>query len=40
MAVVGDGCLRDSVRRVAESLDHSVSLFFKAPEEEKRRILA
>jgi glycosyltransferase involved in cell wall biosynthesis len=28
------------VRHLAESLDHSVSLFFKAPEEEKRRILA
>jgi glycosyltransferase involved in cell wall biosynthesis len=40
VAVVGDGPLRDAVSRLAESLDHSVSLFFKAPEEEKRRILA
>ena len=40
MAVVGDGPLRDAVRSLAESLDHSVLLFFKAPEEEKRRILA
>ncbi len=40
VAVVGDGPLRDAVRRLAESLDHSVSLFFRAPEEEKRRILA
>jgi glycosyltransferase involved in cell wall biosynthesis len=40
VAVVGDGPLRDAVRHLAESLDHSVSLFFKAPEEEKRRILA
>jgi len=40
VAVVGNGPLRDSVRHLAESLDHSVSLFFKAPEEEKRRILA
>jgi len=40
VAVVGDGPLRDAVRRLAESLDHSVSLFFKVPEEEKRRILA
>ncbi len=40
VAVVGDGHLRDSVRRLAESIDHSVSLLFKAPEEEKRRILA
>ncbi len=39
VAVVGGGPLRDSVRHLAESLDHSVSLFFKAPEE-KRRILA
>jgi glycosyltransferase involved in cell wall biosynthesis len=40
VAVVGDGPLRDSVRSLAESLDHSVSLFFRVPEEEKRRILA
>jgi len=40
VAVVGDGPLRDAVRRLAESLDHSVSLFFRTPEEEKRRILA
>jgi glycosyltransferase involved in cell wall biosynthesis len=40
VAVVGDGPLRDAVKRLAESLDHSVSLFFKVPEEEKRRILA
>jgi glycosyltransferase involved in cell wall biosynthesis len=39
VAVVGDGPLRDAVRSLAESLDHSVSLFFRAPEEEKRRIL-
>jgi glycosyltransferase involved in cell wall biosynthesis len=40
VAVVGDGPLRDAVRSLAESLDHSVSLFFRVPEEEKRRILA
>jgi len=40
VAVVGDGPLRDAVRRLAESLDHSVSLFFRASEGEKRRILA
>jgi glycosyltransferase involved in cell wall biosynthesis len=40
VAVVGDGPLRDAVKRTAESLDHSVSLFFRVPEEEKRRILA
>jgi len=40
VAVVGGGPLRDAVRSLAESLDHSVSLFFKAPEEEKQRILA
>jgi len=40
IAVVGDGPLRDTVRRIAESLNHSVSLFFRASEEEKRRILA
>ena len=40
VAVVGDGPLRDAVRSLAESLDHSVSLFFRIPEEEKRRILA
>ena len=34
MAVVGDGCLRDAVRRLAESLGHSVSLLFKVPEGE------
>jgi len=34
--VVGDGPLRDAVKRTAESLDHSVSLFFRASEEEKR----
>jgi hypothetical protein len=28
------------LRCLAESLDHSVSLFFRFPEEEKRRILA
>ncbi len=28
------------MRSLAESLDHSVSLFFRAPEEEKRCILA
>ncbi len=28
------------MRSLAESLDHSVSLFFKVPEEEKQRILA
>ncbi len=32
VAVVGNGPLRDSVRHLAESLDHSMSLFFKAPE--------
>jgi hypothetical protein len=40
VAVVGDGPLRGAVKRTAESLDHSVSLFFRASEEEKRRILA
>jgi len=40
VAVVGDGPLRGAVKRTAESLDHSVSLFFRVPEEEKRRILA
>jgi len=40
VAVVGDGPLRGAVKRTAESLDHSVSLFFRASEEEKRRVLA
>jgi hypothetical protein len=32
---VGGGLLRDAVRRLAESLDHSVSLFFWASQVEK-----
>jgi len=31
VAVVGDGLLSDAVRRLAESLDHSASLFFRVP---------